>query len=284
MSKIDQVESLFRAAWREPYRPSPVRFSRVLVLTDLDAASAEAFTRQARAFVPPGALADGAGWHTAVGDDFHAIDEMLALIERQRPGLIVSYRNLHSHAWRYPHSLGVHLDVLLQDIDTPVLVMPHPEAGYRAEHALSDCDTVMVVTDHLTRQHRLVDHGAALTESGGVLILTHIEDERTFERYLDAIARIDSIDTDEAREQLQKRLLADPSHYIESCVEQLAGRGIEIEALVTFGRSLRDCKALIESRHLDLLVMNAKDDEQLAMHGLAYPLAVELRQIPLLIL
>ena len=30
--------------------------------------------------------------------------------------------------------------------------------------------------------------------------------------------------------------------------------------------------------------MNTKDDDQLAMHGLAYPLAVELRDIPLLML
>jgi len=30
--------------------------------------------------------------------------------------------------------------------------------------------------------------------------------------------------------------------------------------------------------------LNTKDEDQLAMHGLAYPLAVELRQIPLLML
>ncbi len=284
MSKIDQVESLFRAALRDPYVPNPVCFTRVLVLTDLAAAEAEAFGAETRAFIPSHAIAENADWRFVGGDDFHAVDEMLALIETRRPDLIVTYRNLHSHAWRYPHSLGAHLDILLQDIDTPVLLMPHPEADYRAEHALRDCDSVMVVTDHLTRQHRLVDHGAALTEAGGVLILSHIEDQRTFERYMDAIARIDTIDTEEARKRLQLRLLRDPSNYIESCIEQLADRDLRIEALVTFGHSLREYKRLIESRHLDLLVMNAKDDEQLAMHGLAYPLAVELRQIPLLIL
>ena len=35
---------------------------------------------------------------------------------------------------------------------------------------------------------------------------------------------------------------------------------------------------------VDLLVLNTKDDDQLAMHGLAYPLAIELREIPLLLL
>ena len=31
-------------------------------------------------------------------------------------------------------------------------------------------------------------------------------------------------------------------------------------------------------------MLHTKDDEQLAMHGLAYPLCVELREIPLLLL
>ena len=35
---------------------------------------------------------------------------------------------------------------------------------------------------------------------------------------------------------------------------------------------------------IDLLVFNTKDDDQLAMHGLAYPLAVEVRGIPILML
>ena len=35
---------------------------------------------------------------------------------------------------------------------------------------------------------------------------------------------------------------------------------------------------------LNLLVLNTLDGEQLAMHGQAYPLAVELRGVPLLML
>ena len=35
---------------------------------------------------------------------------------------------------------------------------------------------------------------------------------------------------------------------------------------------------------IDLLVMHTKDEDQLAMHGLAYPLAIELRDIPLLLI
>ncbi len=50
------------------------------------------------------------------------------------------------------------------------------------------------------------------------------------------------------------------------------------------GNHLRDYRRLIEEHKVDLLVMNTKDDEQLAMHGLAYPLTVELRNTPMLLL
>ncbi len=41
---------------------------------------------------------------------------------------------------------------------------------------------------------------------------------------------------------------------------------------------------LVESHEIDLLVLNTKDEDHSAMHGLAYPLAVELRDTPLLML
>ena len=43
-------------------------------------------------------------------------------------------------------------------------------------------------------------------------------------------------------------------------------------------------KRLIDEHAVDLLVLNTKDEDQLAMHGIAYALAVEMRQIPLLML
>ena len=51
-----------------------------------------------------------------------------------------------------------------------------------------------------------------------------------------------------------------------------------------FGHHLFEYRRLIEQHEVDLLVLNTKDEDQLAMHGIAYALAVELRQIPLLML
>ena len=50
------------------------------------------------------------------------------------------------------------------------------------------------------------------------------------------------------------------------------------------GRHLAEYRRLVEAHEVDLLVMHTKDEDQMAMHGMAYPLAIELRQIPLLLL
>lgn len=286
MSNIDQFESIFRSAVKDVFTYEPKPIQRILVITDMEAEAATAFSNRIQDYLAVLNKIDNPSWQTLTGDQFLTIREMLTRIEDYKPDLICTYRNLHSKAWQYPHSLGTHLDVLLQDIDTPVLVMPHPDADYQAEHALNQTRTVMVVTDHLSDQHELVNYGTALTKKSGTLILSHIEDEQIFERYMNAISKIDTIETDNARERLLEQLLKEPTDYIQSCKQGLgqAGINVSVESLVAFGQSLNEYKQHIESKQLDLLVMNAKDDDQLAMHGMAYPLAVELRQIPLLII
>ncbi len=54
--------------------------------------------------------------------------------------------------------------------------------------------------------------------------------------------------------------------------------------LVAMGDRIEEYRRLIDDHRIDLLVLNTLDGDQLAMHGQAYPLAVELRNIPLLML
>lgn len=85
---------------------------------------------------------------------------------------------------------------------------------------------------------------------------------------------------------IKERLLKEPLDYINSCQQTLAQQGLalQLEQIVTLGHRLAQFKQLIVDHRVDLLVLNTKDQDQLAMHGLAYPLAVELRQLPLLML
>ena len=288
MNKVDQFESMFRAAGREVFRYEPTDVRSVLVVTDRDTDGAKAFGDAVRRFLGAVAADESIPWRIVGDADFRTAGDLLELVESVGPGLVCTYRNLHSTAWRWPYSLGAHLDVLTQHTSVPVMVLPHPEAGREARHAMEKTRTVMAITDHLTGDQRLVNYSAHFTEPGGTLWLTHIEDEVIFERYIEVISKIPSIDTDDAREVLRDQLLKEPANYIQSCVEGLrdAGpdRALTVEALVTFGHHLSEYEKLIEQHEVDLLVMNTKDEDQLAMRGMAYELAVELRHIPLLML
>ena len=81
-------------------------------------------------------------------------------------------------------------------------------------------------------------------------------------------------------------MLKEPIDFIQSCRDKLGQyrTSLHVEEIVVMGHRLDTYRKLVETHQVDLLVINTKDEDQLAMHGLAYPLAVELREIPLLML
>jgi nucleotide-binding universal stress UspA family protein len=285
MTNLDQFESEFRAATRTPFEYTPFGLQRGLLITDL----AE----------PDPELRENLGRFLGVGRDGKPIDlehvaidstcnvrELLALVDEKKAEMLVTYRNLHSDAWSWPHSLGDAVDVLTQITDIPVLLVPNPKEDPIYARSMQNTDVVMAITDHLAGDHRLVNYGVALTQPGGKLILSHVEDDETLQRTIEAISKIPSIDTDTVKEELPRQLLKDPLDYAQSCqdVLQEASVDVTIEYSVTLGHQLKDHLHLIAEHQVDLLVLNTKDEDQLAMHGLAYPLAVELRKTPLLML
>lgn len=283
MTRIDQFESAFLSASKTVFSYQPITIERGLVITDLSDYEARLFGDRARAFAS--VLGDGVAWRDVHGDVCKSVGQLLELVEQERPDLICTYRHLHSGAWRWPYGLGEHLDVLTQVTTTPVLVLPRPD-DEAAFARIENTDVVMAMTSHLVGDHRLINYAARFTEPEGRMIATHIEEQATFERYVEVIARIPEIDTEPAREEIRKQLLKEARDYIGSCREGLAEAKIELtlDEVVTVGRRLSDYKRITEEHEVDLLVFNTKDEDQLAMHGLAYPLAVELRQLPLLML
>ena len=286
MPNVDRFESMFRAAQREVFQHRPVEIASVLVVTDRDEQGAKRFGETVRGFLHILSVDGAIAWRDVNGSEFHTAGDLLELIDSTKPGLICTYRNLHSTAWKWPYSLGEHLDLLTQHTSVPVMVLPHPEAERSAEHALKTTEKVMVITDHLAGDQHLVNWAVRFTAKDGTLWLTHVENEATFERYLEAIANIPTIDTDEARKTIGEQLLKDPRECIAGIREALSSEGLplSVEAQVTFGHHLSEYRSLIEQHKVDLLVLNTKDEDQLAMHGIAYELAVELRHIPLLML
>ena len=286
MTQVDQFESVFRAASKPVFHPAAVELERVLVVTDLPPSEAEAFGQRIEAFLRHATSVESATFTTIAGVEARSTGQLLQLVEDSAPSLVCAYRNLFSDGWKWPHSLGEALDLLTQTTEAPVLVLPNPKEGSEAEHALQNVNQVMAVTDHLAGDDRLVNWAVAMTQDQGTLTLSHVEDETVFERYIDIIGKIPSIDTDSARESIKARLLKEPRDYIESVREVLAkgGAPVSVQAEIRLGNHLSDYRAMVHDHEVDLLVLNTRDDEQLAMHGLAYPIAVELRNIPLLML
>ena len=286
MSKLDHFTSAFKSAAKDVYTHTRVDVEKVLVVTDLDAEQTERFAKDVKEFL--GVINDRAvaAWAHHFAQPNEDVAALLTHIEHERPDLICCYRNLHGRARKYPFSLGAHVDVLTQATTTPVLLLPFPTDEGRLSSQCQHTDSVMVLTDHLTGCDTLIDWGVRVTSDGGKLVLAHLEDDTIFERYLDVIGKIPEIDTDVARKRIFDQLLKEPADYIGSVVSALEGKvaGLRVERDVRMGHRVDDCKKLLAEHGTQLLVMNTKDDEQLAMHGLAYPLAVELRDVPLLML
>ena len=285
MTKLDQFESVFKSADKAVYTHDRLRFGSVLLVTDLDAADASTIATRVRLFLSTIDEADSR-WETLCGGDFASVQALLETIEAHKPDLIVTYRHLHSEAWQWPYSLGEYLDVMTQATSVPVMVLPHPDAERALPHSVENTDRVMAITDHLTGDNQLVNMALRFTAEGGTCWLTHVESLPVFERYMDAISKIPVIDTDVAREELALQMLKEPHDFITACRAEIEALGLPvgIEEVVVMGRRVKDYGELIAQREIDLLVLHTKDDDQLAMHGAAYALAVELRGIPLLML
>ena len=287
MTKLDQFESLFRAASKPVFELEPVNVRDVLVVTDMDEQQTTQFADQVRAFLTALDVPEPVKYSQICGNEFDSVQRLLDRLENPRPDLVATYRNLHAETADHPFSLGAYVNVLTQATDIPTLLLPEPKVLANTDSSpLSDKTRhVMAVTDHLAGDHHLVSMAVRFVMGDGELILSHIEDQKAFDRYMKAIEKISDLDSEVARKTISQQLLAEPKDYIESCRSVLQAHDVKnsIEPLVTFGNRIEDYRHLIEDRHIDLLVMNSRDDDQLAMHGVAYPLVVEMRKTPILL-
>ena len=280
---IDEFESIFKRAERTPYHFADISIKSTTIVTDGDQQAADALIVDLKRFLPQ--IAETAKWMSVTGDQFHNVNDLLHVINDQKPELIVTSRCLAESALVPQHTLGVYVDVMTQKLSTPLLLLPgtapqpHPLGG-------TACREVMVVTDNLSGDDRLVNHAVSCCDPNGTVWLCHVEDDLLFRRYLDAIRRIPQINTEQAQELIAEQLVAIPTHYAESCIRGLEDAGVEVnvEQIVEFGHRVARYRNLVSRCAVDLLVTNTKDKDQLAMHGMAYALSVELTEVAQLLL
>ena len=280
---IDRFESIFRRTERERFNYVDVPIESIAIVTDQDAAAAEETKKVLLEVLPR--LESVNGFRVITGDQYSTVSQLKERVDAEQTDLIVTYRHLQEEDLIPHHSLGVYLDVLTQTTSIPVLVLPGTARDPK-KVAGRDADRVMVVADHITGDARLINYGVRVVRNGGTIWFCHVEDDKTYERYMHAIERIPEINTSAARDLVKDQLLREASLFIEDCVTELKEKGphISFQSVVRMGHHLKQYRSLVEENQIELVVINTKDDDQLAMHGMAYSLSVEMTEVPLLLL
>jgi hypothetical protein len=281
--QIDEFESRFKRAQREPFVFADVPVETVALITDRPRNESETIRESLSTFLPR--LETVNTWRILGDGDFQNVGELLTHLNAEQTDLIVTYRHLHEKSLVPQHSLGVYLDVLTQTSSIPVLVLPGT-AAIPKSLAGRVCNRVMVVTDHISGDNRLINYSVRMCASGGTIWLCHVEDDFVFNRYLQVIGNIPEIETDQAGELIGNQLLKEANDFIETCISELREQGpnISYQSSVTRGHHLSEYRELIDTHDVDLLVANTKDEDQLAMHGMTYSISVELADVAMLLL
>ena len=283
--RIDDFESVFRSADKATYRFAPPAVRRALVLSDSSGDDADAFEVRVRAYVESGEPEAGIEWQAWHGDVPDTRQEFVDRLAAYEADLVVTHRNLHDAITDAHFGLGVYVSVLTQSSRAPVLVTPAPDApGFqRATERLEDA---LAFSDHIDGDHRLVDWAVNFVSNSGSLVLANVEPRQVYRRYMHAIGRIPGIETDAAEEGIRAELLKEASDYIAACRGHLAQVRPKLTTtdLVRLGEPLAELRELLSQHEHALVVMQAEDDDQIAMRGLAAAAAVEFADVSMLLI
>lgn len=286
--RLDDFDAVFRSSVKDRFALDVPEVRSVVLVTDMLPAEAAALETTVQGFLSH-PIANDARWRTIGADEFSSVSELMAVIDAvdgdDHPDLIVCYRHLLGRQKDLKHSLGSVVDSLTQRLPSPVLLLPPPTLA-NFDVVMAACDQVMVVTDHLSGDDRLVNWGVGMCGHDGTLLLAHVEDEVVFERYMDIVGMIPDIDTETTRTRIRDKLLGRPRDYIADIARVLAEAEISetVVPVVTMAHALSDYKRIADEHDVHLIVMNTKDEHQLAMHGMAYAISVEIQNRPLLLL
>ncbi len=285
MRDLGEFVSVFKRALRDQFEYTRIELGKILLVTDLMPAQVAEYAERAQTFLDPEFKRDTYQLATLSGQDWRNWGELRAHIDREQPDLIVTYRLLRAAHPESLTSLGVYVDTLTQITPYPVLLLPNPHFE-TARTSPTELKAVMVATEHMYADHSLVNYGIRFTPVENQLILCHIEDADTFEYYMKAIEKVPELDNGIARENLSHQLLAMPSYYAESVAKEIVENGtrVKLNSIIEFGHIITKYRELISQEPISLLVFTTKDDTQLAMHSLGYSLAVEFRNMPVLLL
>ncbi|MEM1000656.1 MAG: hypothetical protein AAGN35_26620 [Bacteroidota bacterium] len=285
MRDLGEFESVFKRALRDQFEYERIEVRKILLITDLPTEDLPPYRERVQHYLDPEFPRGDYRLDCLARGDWSNWADLRQSLDEFRPDLVVTYRLLRVAHQEIVTSLGVYVDSMTQVTDYPVLLLPNPRLkGYA--HGPEQLGTVLVATEHMYADHSLVNYGIRFTPQGKKLMLCHVEDEATFNYFMKAIEKIPELDSDLAREKLAEQLVAMPHHYAESVRAEIDAhqKPLELHSVIEFGHLITNYRDLIAREPVSLLAFTTKDDTQLAMHSLGYSLAVEFRNLPVLLI
>lgn len=283
---LDEFESQFKSAVKVPYVYEEISLGSVALVCDVVGDAAQGLLGEVQGLVPAMAGRSAPKWEVFDRNGFGTVSDLLSKLTDFGPDLVIAERNLKlDREDDLVYGLTNYIDALTQVLAAPVLLLPSagPEDSARMVKVPT---SIMVETNHLVGDSRLINWGVRFAEPNRSLYLTHIEDGVAFANYIDAIGRIPEIDTELAEKTLRETLLKLPHDFVSSAREDLGSRFPEMDVgeIVRFGSALSDYESIVTEKGIDLLILNTKEAGQLAMNGVAYAIAVEFKDRALLLL
>ena len=150
MSTVDQFASVFNAASQTAFQHQPRTLENALVVTDLEPDAAENIRERPNIFRDRHRQMGNRARRRICHGQGTAQPRGIPQAELDRDLPAPAQR-----AWRWPYSLGEHLDVLIQESTPPVAILPHPDREGVPERALKNTDSVMAINSHLVGEDAL---------------------------------------------------------------------------------------------------------------------------------
>jgi len=286
--QIDQYESQFKSAVKEVYQFGECSLKNLLLVGGASAEEARLLHELATQLVPEGhqnSNSSASTWTVFDETQIDSVRDLLEKVEAVRPDLVVVARDFKSDKENLVYGLSNYVDTLTQVCREPVLLLPKnciEELSSSLQRPLE----IMVQTNHLTGDNRLINWGVHFASPSGELYLIHIEDDLTFNYYEDIISKIPEIHSDHAMKKIRETLIKLPTDFIDEVKDRLGEMlpELNVEGVVRLGHRIEDYRALLDKHKIDLLIINTKVEGQLAMSGNAYSIAVEFRETSILLL
>ena len=277
MLKLDHFASIFRAADKERILIPHIRISKVLLVTDVDKPESMKAWNKWKSFFPVDITME-----VLDGEESRDISLITKKVKDSQCDIIVSYRCLHTDNWRYPYAVGSYVEVLTQMTDIPVLLFPHI---YEDQKEYSIPKSVLLMSEDLKKEEELLGYASSLCNEESSITLVDLEDTVYLDRILSIISKIPQLDTDMAEKRIREQLQNESLDWVERSKERMA----KCSAPPTLHHarlsqsSMSTCIEFVEQSDADMIVLNAKNTDQLSIHGLVYPFMVQFRSLPLLL-